>query len=187
MPKTFKFLRFTGKKAIALLALTIVLSVAVVGGTLAFIITKTNALTNIFTPAKVDISIDGNEVENTGDIPVYVRVAVVANWVEKDANGNVVAIHSTTPTVNIAMSDSNWVLGSDGFYYYKLPVATNVSVTPVTSVTATSAAPSSDYTLQVQVLSSAIQSTPTSAVINVWTAVTGVDANGNLIVATAGN
>ena len=185
MPKTFKFLRFTGKKAIALLALTIVLSVAVVGGTLAFIITKTNALTNIFTPAKVDINIDGNEVENTGDIPVYVRVAVVANWVEKDANGNVVAIHSTTPTVNIAMS-SNWVLGSDGFYYYKLPVAAGDKITPVENVTS-DAAPSSDYTLQVQVLSSAIQSTPTSAVINVWTAVTGVEANGNLIVATAGN
>lgn len=185
MPKAFKFLKFTGKKAVALLAVTIVLAVSMVGATLAFIITKTDALTNIFSPAKVAIDIDdidGNKIINTGDIPVYVRVAIVANWVNGSGE-----IHSTTPTVQITLSDErNWVKGSDGFYYYKLPVAANDSVTPVNSVTTSDTAPTG-YEFQVQILSSAIQSTPTSAVVEAWTAVTSVNADGSLVVATVGN
>ena len=48
MPKTFKFLKWHGKKAVALLVLTVVLAVGMVGGTVAFIVTQTDALTNVF-------------------------------------------------------------------------------------------------------------------------------------------
>ena len=84
MPKTFKFLSWSGKKAIAFLVLTIVLSVATVATTLAYLIAKTNPIENTFTPPIIDVKIvgdnvEGNYIQNTGDVPVYARVAIVAS------------------------------------------------------------------------------------------------------------
>ena len=85
MSKTFQFFIWSGKKAVAFLVLTVALSLAIVGTTLAYIITQTDILQNIFEPAKVDIEIKGNDIENKSDVDVYIRAAVVVNWV--DDNG----------------------------------------------------------------------------------------------------
>ena len=183
MPKTFKFLKWSGNKAVALFVLTIVLAVAAVGSTVAYIVTKTGEVTNTFTPPNLDIEINvaNNEIENAGDVPVYVRAAIVANWVDEDGT-----ILSTQPSVTYSIN-AGWEQGSDGFYYYTgiVPAHSNntVALLAEDGITVNGTAPSG-YTLQVQVLSSAIQTTPTEAVINGWTAVIGVDPDtGKLTIA----
>ncbi len=177
MPKTFKFFIWSGKKAVAFLVLTVVLSVAIVGSTLAYIIVKTNELNNTFTPGEVDISISGSTITNIEDTDVYVRAAVVVTWV--DTNG---VILSTMPvegedadyTITYS-TDANWAKGSDGFWYYKKPISKDDSVTLIAANGVTANTTMEGYTLTVQVLSSAIQAEPAGAVVNSWTSVASVN------------
>ena len=181
MPKTFKFLKWSGKKAVALFVLTAMLVTLTVGSTIAYIIVKTQDLTNTFVPPNIDINLSGNEIENTGDIPVYVRAAIVPTWIS-DSDGSTL---SQTPTVEITVN-SGWTKGSDGFYYYTSPVAAGTSVTPIVTAVPGSSAPEG-YKLNIQVLSAAIQATPAEAVVNSWAAVTGINSDGTLIVTAANN
>lgn len=63
------------------------------------------------------------EVINTGNIEAYMRVAVVANWFDDHTEANLVGkvITNDSWTNNVSIN-SNWMLGSDGFYYYKYKV-----------------------------------------------------------------
>lgn len=57
------------------------------------------------------------KITNTGNMPEYFRVAVVANWV--DADGNVLA----SQDVSLGTLGPNWTLNAkDGYYYYTKPV-----------------------------------------------------------------
>lgn len=190
MPKTFKFFIWSGKKAVAFLVLTVVLSVAIVGSTLAYIIVKTNELNNTFTPGEVEISITGDDITNTGDTDVYVRAAVVVTWV--DTNG---VILSTTPVADtdytVAFNTAEgWTKGSDGFWYYTGVVKAandgddDVAPTLITSLTQTDDQKKDGYTLTVQVLSSAIQATPAEAVVGSWTSVEKVNDDKTLTITT---
>ena len=188
MSKTFQFFIWSGKKAVAFLVLTVALSVAIVGTTLAYIIVKTNELNNTFTPGEVKIEIAGDDITNTGDTDVYVRAAVVINWVDGDG-----VILSTMPVAGVdydivfnedTASTSGWVQGSDTFWYYvdtplEAGKTANALINSITQKTT-----KDGYTLRVQVLSSAIQATPTEAVVGAWTSVTGVDASGKLTIET---
>lgn len=191
MLETFRFLKWSGKKAVAFFVLTMVLTVVVVGTTVAYIITKTDDIKNFFTPPALDIvldgaTIDGNIIQNNGDIPVYVRAVVVFNWATTDGNS---VILSTAPVegtdYTVTYDTADWVQGSDGFWYYKKPLAakneTGSSVSPLIS-SVTQKTTKNDHVLQIQVLSSAIQAIPADAVVESWSAVTGVDTNGSLIV-----
>lgn len=115
--------KFRGK-SIALLAVLAVMLALPVSGTMAYLVVGTDELVNTFTPVQVDTVIRENvvkgsksaiKVENKNDeknIPVYVRVAVVGNWV--NASGQIVApwTASTTPA-------SGWTYSTeDHFYYY---------------------------------------------------------------------
>ena len=188
MSKTFQFFIWSGKKAVAFLVLTVALSVAIVGTTLAYIITQTDILQNIFEPAEVNIEIDGDDITNTGDTDVYVRAAVVINWVDGDG-----AILSTMPVAGVDYDivfnedtalTSGWVQGSDTFWYYvdtplEAGKTANALINSITQKTT-----KDGYTLRVQVLSSAIQAEPAEAVFGAWTSVTGVDASGKLTIET---
>ena len=79
----------------AALALALVLTLSV-GGTIAYLITNTSAITNTFTPSYVDCLVDesfnGNvktnvSVKNNGDTEAYIRATVIVTW--QDAAGNV--------------------------------------------------------------------------------------------------
>lgn len=192
MSKTFKFLVWSGKKAVVFLALTVALSLAVVGTTIAYIIVKTNELNNTFTPPNVDISISGDDITNTGDTDVYVRAAVVVNWVS-DSDQSILStmpVAGTDYTVEFN-TGAGWTKGSDGFWYYTsrpLEAAndgdTDNAPTLITSLTQTDAQKKDGYTLTVQVISSAIQATPAEAVIGAWTSVSGVNGDGSLNITT---
>lgn len=63
--------------------------------------------------------------KNVGGKAEYVRMAVVANWVDKD--GNIVKACDWTTEGELVpkpspASESNWVKGTDGYYYYKYAI-----------------------------------------------------------------
>lgn len=163
MQKTFHFLKWSGKKAILLSVLTIILAVAAIGATLAFIIVQTNPIENTFPPPNLSIIIEGNNIKNDGDVPVYVRAAVVVNWV--DGEGAILSEQPTAGDYTLTIADG-WVQGADGFYYHTAPLASQAQETLITKATQNTT--KTGYTLRVQVLASAIQTTPTNAVVESW-------------------
>ena len=174
----------------AALALALVLTLSV-GGTIAYLITDTGPVTNTFTPGKTDISIDEqingpskNEitVKNDGNVPVYIRVVIVANY--HTNMGDVCGQHSSVSVPAFSLN-SNWLKASDGFYYYKKPVSAGGStenlIAQGSSITLNNAA--DGCVMHVDVLAQSIQAEGVDAggnksVVLAW-GVT-VDADGNI-------
>ena len=173
------------RTAVLLIAVILLISTAV-GSTVAFLATKTEPVENSFEYANVSCKVTQNrdtdgsivQVKNTGTISAYIRAAVVANWIDVDEN-----IAASVPegySYDLTCSSGSWVLGNDGFFYYLLPVAPGAS-TEGSLLTCTVTCPETpEYTLSVEVLAEAIQSTPASAVNEAWSA--AVDGSGMLIV-----
>lgn len=161
------------KKSAALLIAVAVLLLATVGGTLAYLIDRTDELTNTFTPTKVDTEIDeefdGSTksqiiISNASDsIKVYVRVALVGNWV--DAEGNIV--RPWTPKANMKLG-SDWVKHTDGFYYYTSPVTPGGSTSNLLGENITDTDPKTGETLELTVIQQAVQAEPSTVVDEVW-------------------
>lgn len=169
--------RSRAKKPLAALVALVLIIGAVVGGTLAYLAARTDAIVNTFNPAKVDIRIDENfdgrtkkdvKITNTGDTEVYIRATYVVTW--KDAAENVYP-EQPQPGVDYTIGlnpNGDWFY-YNGYYYYTNPVAPGAS----TGVLISSCAPvggkaPEGYTLSVDVLASAIQSVPAEAVGQAW-------------------
>ena len=178
MPTKYNKTKETGKKVSALLAIVIVLAILSVGTTLAYVVIRTTDLINIFMPPEVEVAVHGNVVTNNGDVDVYARANVVANWV--DENGKILA---ENPRVDITVNTSTWERSEiDGFYYYKLKLEPDGLATPITDVTlADGESAPEGYKLQVMVLVTVIQATPADAVEEAWSVVT-VNDDGTLAV-----
>lgn len=163
------------KKAILLTALAIasLVSVMSVGSTYAYLkIVNDTPASNSFSvassadPSIVDESGAKVSVGNTG-YSVYVRAAIVATW--EDNSGNVLG---TATGYTLSDKDENWVLGSDGYYYFKEPVASGGKTAVLfTSCTATETAPEG-YHLSIDVLAQTVQAAgkdgDTMAVTQAW-------------------
>ncbi len=133
--------------ATALIAALVILAVATVGTTIAFILDDTGSIENVFTPSDVatDVMItdstntdDPNpgktaQVRNISDTEAYIRAAVVFNWVKTDGNG-VKHVHADAPVEGTDFTilwnaddngsgQSSWIRKTydDGeiIYYYK--------------------------------------------------------------------
>lgn len=179
------------KTATLLVAIVLLLGVAV-GTTVAYLITNTGSVVNKFEYAKTNVTVDEKfdgakkenvQVRNAGNIPVYVRATYVVNWV-KDGKivASVPADYKYGLTVYTQGKDKNsrWVKGTDGYYYYLDPVQPNKS-TEGSLLTCTVTYPANpEYTLSVEILATAIQSEPATAVEGAWGV--EVDADGQLIV-----
>ena len=160
---------FARKKPAVLMASLLTVLCITVGGTLAYLVTQTDPVTNTFVPSKVQIEMDETianntkrdvKIANTGDAAVYIRAAVVVTW--QDVAG---AVYSKVPVAGTdytvtwnAGADKNWQRGSDGFYYFKQLVEVGES----TDVLIASCAPVADkapegYSLAVEIIASAIQ------------------------------
>ena len=174
-----------GKPLAALVALVLILG-AVVGGTLAYLAARTDAIVNTFNPTKVDITVEEDfngetkedvKIKNNGDTEVYIRATYVVTW--KDAAENVYPEQpqqGVDYTISLNL-EQGWIY-YNGYYYYTAPVAPGASTgvlidlcTPVTG-----RAPEG-YTLSVDVLASAIQSVPAEAVGQAWGVPVGNDGN----------
>ncbi|MBQ4627780.1 MAG: hypothetical protein IJB44_01745 [Clostridia bacterium] len=134
-------MKFRHNKKIIFVIATVLLLTVAVGTTLAYIVTSTDPVKNIFTSSKVATAVIENgsttendndvvsvetksnvKIKNTGDTESYIRAAVVVTW--KAENGNVWAqtpVLDTDYSITYA-SDTNWIQGSDGFHYYTKPV-----------------------------------------------------------------
>ena len=156
----------TAKSSALIIALALILVLAV-GGTVAYIFTHTGPVINTFTPADAKITVDEQTsdnlktsitvVNNSTGVPVYIRVALVANMIDKDKN---VTGAADVPTFTLG---ENWLEGSDGYYYYTKPVPVGESTGNLLKSQMTLS-----ENMQVVVLADAIQAMPKQAVIDAW-------------------
>lgn len=171
------------KQPVALVALLLLLC-CTVAGTLAYLVTSTNSVTNTFTPASVSTAVEETfkngekkdvKIQNTGDIPAYIRAAVIINWA--DANGNVYG--GGTPAAStddgksgdyiISFNTDDWKQIGD-YWYCETTTAPGALTKPlIISCAKTSTATVPDgYDLQVTILADGIQSEPADAVTQAW-------------------
>ena len=164
-----------------LIRAVIVLSVVFVllcGTTVALMFRQTSLLTNEFDAAIVDCLVHektdtGSEianskssitVQNTGNIPAYIRVRFVSYWV--DADGRIVGKASEMP--DISCDASVW-FEQNGIYYCRIPIAAGdptpeLLQNPILLRTDTE----TGYRQVLEVFADAIQSEPEKAVTNSW-------------------
>ena len=151
----------------------------------------------------VDIAKDSSKknvrIKNTGDTTAYIRVAVVVNWMNENGT-KVWAVKPTSDEYTITYApDNGWLDGGDGYYYYSKPVApdspnnlTSVLIQEAklnTGVTGPVGTDGTQYYLSIEIVASAIQSTPIDVVTKQWLTGTDiqVDENGNLSKSTTTN
>ncbi len=180
------------KKAVVLVVSAVLLVIVAVGGTFAWLTSRSGEVANSFKVGKISIEVneelDGNTkknvtVENTGTARAYIRAVVVINWV--NVNGDMLygepPYEDTDYTVDYNTTD--WIHGSDGFWYYKYPVDPNASTKNlINSLTPTAErGPKGEYNtsnaswasglqfyLGCEITASGIQSVPTSTVEEKW-------------------
>lgn len=202
------FKNLTKKRlTILLVSLSLILVVGV-GVTLAYVFASTGNVVNTFTPSHVSCAVVEDQktddaptgqvsvntksnvkIKNTGDTEAYIRVAVIFT-LKNATTGNVLAISpdKLNTCYSIDWSDyfdgsnKTWVkLESDGFYYYKKPVQPGYLTDPlISSCTPIPENIPEGYVLSVEIVASAIQSTPTNVVGDNWSnsqVTVGVDAN----------
>lgn len=165
--------------------------------TLAYVFTRTEPVENTFDNAYVACDVlengedgtspfDGNvktnvRIKNTGEVQSYIRAAVVVTWMSSDEN-KVTArkpIESTDYEITYT-ADANWKKGSDGYWYYKVPVDVGIETANLIERCAlkSGVAPPEGFYLSVEIVASSIQSTPTRVVTEQWdSGVSGVDGS----------
>ena len=161
-----------------------ILACAAVSGSLAWLISTPGPVVNEFTPGEVTIQVDETfngttkqnvRIKNTGNVPAYIRVALVPAWV--DDEGNIAAKPAYLDDCNITWGDNLnqfWFEGTDGFYYCKTVIEPDGS-TPILIKSCTVKDGEHEYDFELQVIASAVQSLPTSTVGEVWPVVVGMD------------
>lgn len=172
----------------------IVLTVCVVlllsigtGIALSFLMSEPPPIENAFEPGRVSCvveqSFDGAAtsnvtVKNTGNTSAYIRAAIVITWQSNTSSSEIYARKPQEGVhFEIAYGDALWIKGDDGFWYYTEPVAPDANTQPlVTSITPLGEPPEG-YSLSVEFLATAIQSTPGSVVEDEW----GVTLSGTTI------
>ena len=169
-----------------------ILACAAVSGSLAWLISTPEHVVNSFIPGEVTIQVDETfddghttkqnvSIKNTGNVPAYIRVALVPAWV--DDEGNIAAKPASlklNDDCNIAWGkdgsgyEADWFIGSDGFYYCKTVIEPGAS-TPILIKSCTVKGEEHEYDFELQVIASAVQSLPTSTVETVWPVVVCTD------------
>ena len=183
MPKQFKIFKWTGKKAVAFLCISVALTAAVVGTTIAYLKTKSNTVNVEYDPLTVSVtrSNDGKSVINDGEADVYVRAAMIFTWKSTTEENSIM---STVPVAGVNYDltvAEGWAQAADGFWYYLKPLPAKETRNAISSVTLKGAAPAG-YELSVELLFDAIQADPTTAVTESWASgVESIDTNGALV------
>ncbi len=125
----------THKRAILLGLAAALVVAASIGGTLAWLTSSPSGLTNTFVPGNVpneivetfeDNTKSDVKIQNVGNVPAYIRVALVPSWRNNDAD------HTGTGLATDGTYDIDCIVGtaadkwtynaSDGYYYYNSAV-----------------------------------------------------------------
>lgn len=178
----YKSKKLSGKAGTLLISLLLIFTVTV-SGTVAFLVTQTNGLTNTFTPSQVSCEVTENfngttksnvNVTNTSDIDAYIRVKLVSYRVN-DA-GQHIGGEATVPQFT---PGEGWI-ERGGYYYYTKPVKPNetpdVPLIGATGITLNSYTDTDGGKQVIEVMAEAIQAEGvdtdgTKAVVKAW----GVD------------
>lgn len=167
-------------KEFVLLCSVVMLLIGVVGGSLAYLIAEGGSVENTFIPGKVSCSIqepgwsDGETtksnvtVKNTGNTDAYIRAAIVVTWEKDGAKAPVAPVLGTDYT--LVINTAAWT--KNGSYYYHNTAVAPDKETEVLINSCTVTGTYEDYTLCVEILADAIQST-------------GVDTDGSTPVSQA--
>lgn len=160
----------------AALALALVLTLSV-GGTIAYLITDTGPVTNTFTPGNVACEViesgwhDGNTtkenvfIRNTGNTDAYIRAAIVVTW--QNEAGKVLA-EAPQDKVDYTLSINTTGWKKQGDYYYCTMAGSPNTQTSVLINSCTVVKAKEGYSLCVDVLAQAIQSSPNTVESNTW-------------------
>lgn len=173
-------------RATVLLMAILMLIGVVAGSTVAYLIDTTGDVANTFEYGKVSCAIHEDftdktykknvQVENTGNVNAYIRATYVINWLDKDGN-----IAASVPTGYgyelIENPDSKWTKGSDGYFYYPTPVAPEGKTGGSLLTCKVTYPENPEYKLSVEILATAVQSEPASAVKEAWGADTPLSGN----------
>ena len=163
-----------GRMVVMIVAAALLLTMAI-GGTMAWLSDKTDGVKNTFTPSKVTCEVTENfrnnektkvNVKNTGDTEAYIRVKLVT-YRTNDAGDHI----GGTATIPPFTLGENWVLHTDGYYYYTLPVKSGESPAAnlAESITLTGSYTDADGGHQsLDIMAEAIQSGPAEAVGASW-------------------
>lgn len=171
------------KKSFLALALTVLLLAVAVSGTVAYLVTNSGPVENTFEYGKVSCTIteefDGSkkenvQVKNTGNVDAYIRATYVVNWLDKKNNivPSVPEGYSYSLTEN---PDGKWTKGNGGYFYYLTPVAPGKSTLGSLLTCTVNYPENPEYQLSVEILATAIQSSPVTAIKEAW----GVTPSGN--------
>ena len=169
--------RLRWRKEFVLTCSIALLVIGMVGGSLAYLFTNTETVTNTFTPPTVDVDIEetvktGEKTDvyfhNTADYPVYMRALLVINW--EDASGNIVGNVPEGYSYTDSGIASGWV-AKDGYYYYTQAVAAGDTSTNLIDRIVETVPENAEYHLRVDVMVETIQAEPKTAVVEAW----GVD------------
>lgn len=188
----------TQHKSIALLVSLALLLTISIAGTMAYLVDKSEPVQNTFQPVSVPPEViekfENNikkdvQIRNNGNIPAYIRAAIVVNWVSVDDYGNVTGIYGEAPTICDTPTCSHETCGKDavllvntgtdslkwtknnGYYYHNGSVAAG----DLTSILINEAKPlktltvgDTTYQLSVEILAQSIQAEPDKAVKDAW-------------------
>ena len=177
-PSRRRSARRHGGRPLALLLALILVVGAAAGGTVAWLTQTTETANNNFEYGRVSCKVDEDftlggstkkdvQITNTGNIPACIRATYVVNWLDNDGHiaASVPEGYSYSLTEN---PDGKWTKHDDGYFYYLTPVAPQES-TLGSLLTCTVTRPENpEYRLSVEILATAIQSAPASAVKTAW-------------------
>ena len=162
------------KLAILFIAVVMLIG-AVVGSTVAFLVTQTDPVENKFSYAKLFTEITEDfkgvtksnvQIKNTGDTAAYIRATYVVTW--RDMSGNVVPSVPDGYSYKLTENpDGKWKKIGDYFYYPTPVESKNSTLGSLLTCTVTHPV-NPEYVLNVEILASAIQSTPANAVTEAW-------------------
>lgn len=163
-----------GAKKLPTAAIAIFLVVIMaIGGTVAYLMDHTDSVINTFKPTSSGITIEEKleenykteiAVKNTGEVDVYVRVSLVANYYDEDGN-----ITGAADVPEFKLNSEKWFKDGNYYYYKQVLPAGKVS----DDLLADSAKMELDENMQVIVLAQSVQASPSNLVHDKW----GVNVN----------
>lgn len=159
-------------------ALVGVLALVGVGGVLAWLV-STDSLTNTFGVGEIKTSIDEDfnngdtikenvAVKNEGNIDAWIRAQVNIYWVDKDGNQLWDAPVEDADYSFDKGGLANWLTGTDGYYYYTVPVAGGDTTTYLIDSLTTIKDYGDGRKLVCDIAAQAIQADPYKAVEDAW-------------------
>lgn len=198
------------KNSICALSILLALLIGGTAGLTVAYLSHRSGITNEFETGNVETQVEENfdgdtktdaGVANTGNVPAYVRVAVTVYWEDKD--GNILwgtpgenADYSILWNLSEDPAAAGWVRGSDGCYYYTVPLEpegaddgtdrTEALITSCREENAEEHRRDGRY-LVVDIAAQSVQAEPSQAVVDAWGSENGgsvrsVGSDGSLVI-----